>query len=69
MRKKVFILVVGTLILSPVFFALCCNSLIIVCVVIVYAVMLWYSPKFSVRVRKFWLEFWKINMKLMSTME
>ena len=69
MRKKVLIFVVGTLILSPVFVALCCNSLIIVVIAIVYAVVVWHSPKFSVRVRKFWLEFWKINMRLASTME
>lgn len=69
MRKKVLIFVVGTLILAPVLIAFCCNSLVIVFIAIVYAVLVWHSPKFSVRVRKFWLEFWKINMRLASTME
>ncbi len=67
MIKKVLTFIAGTLILAPVLIAFCCNSLIIVVIAIVYTILVWHSPKFSVRVRKFWLEFWKINLRM--TME
>lgn len=69
MAKKVFIYVAGTLILAPIVLALCCNSLLYVIFAIVYAVLVWNSPKFSTRIRKFWLEFWRINIRLASTMD
>lgn len=69
MAKKVFIFIAGSLILAPIVIALCCNSLLITTFAVVYAIAVWNSPKFSVRVRKFWLEFWKINLRLTSTME
>lgn len=64
MAKKVFIYVAGTLILAPIVIALCCNSLLYVTFAIAYAVVIWNSPKFSTRIRKFWLEFWKINIQV-----
>ena len=64
MAKKVFIYVAGTLILAPIVMALCCNSLLYVTFAIAYAVLVWNSPKFSTRIRKFWLEFWKINIQV-----
>lgn len=64
MAKKVFIYVAGTLILAPIVIALCCNSLLYVTFAIAYAVLVWNSPKFSTRIRKFWLEFWKINIQV-----
>lgn len=69
MAKKVFIYVAGSLILAPIVMALCCNSLLYVTFAIVYAVVVWNSPKFSTRIRKFWLEFWRINIRLASTMD
>jgi len=63
MAKKLFILIAGTLMLAPIVMALCCNSLLYVTFAIVYAVLVWNSPKFSTRIRKFWLEFWKINIQ------
>lgn len=62
MAKKVFIYVAGTLILAPIVIALCCNSLLYVTFAIAYAVVIWNSPKFSTRIKRFWLEFWKINI-------
>lgn len=62
MAKKVFIYVAGTLILAPIVMALCCNSLLYITFAIAYAVVVWNSPKFSTRIRKFWLEFWRINI-------
>ena len=64
MAKKVFIYVAGSLILAPIVMALCCNSLLYITFAIAYAVLVWNSPKFSTRIRKFWLEFWKINIQV-----
>lgn len=69
MAKKVFIYVAGTLILAPIVMALCCNSLLYVTFAIAYAVVVWNSPKFSTRIRKFWLEFWKINIQVIREYE
>ena len=63
MTKKLFIFIAGTLILAPIVMALCCNSLLFTTFAIIYAVVIWNSPKFSTRIRKFWLEFWKINIQ------
>ena len=63
MAKKVFIYVAGTLILAPIVMALCCNSLLYITFAIAYAVVVWNSPKFSTRIKRFWLEFWKINIQ------
>lgn len=64
MAKKVFIYVAGSLILAPIVMALCCNSLLYITFAIAYAVIVWNSPKFSTRIKRFWLEFWKINIRL-----
>lgn len=63
MTKKLFIFIAGTLMLAPIVMALCCNSLLFTTFAIIYAVVIWNSPKFSTRIRKFWLEFWKINIQ------
>ena len=64
MAKKVFIYVAGSLILAPIVMALCCNSVLYITFAIAYAVVVWNSPKFSTRIRKFWLEFWRINIQV-----
>lgn len=69
MAKKVFIFIAGTLILAPIVMALCCNSLLYITFAIAYAVVVWNSPKFSTRIRKFWLEFWKTNLQVISMLE
>ena len=69
MAKKVFIYVAGSLILAPIVMALCCNSLLYITFAVFYAVVVWNSPKFSTRIRRFWLEFWRINIRLASTMD
>ena len=69
MTKKLFILIAGTLMLAPIVLALCCNSLLFVTFAVIYAVVIWNSPKFSTRIRKFWLEFWKINIQVMREYE
>lgn len=63
MTKKLFIFIAGTLMLAPIVLALCCNSLLFTTFAVIYAVVIWNSPKFSTRIRKFWLEFWKINIQ------
>lgn len=67
--KRLFIFIIGTLLFVPIVIALCCNSLLYVTFAIAYAVLIWNSPKFSTRIRKFWLEFWRINIRLASTMD
>ena len=62
--KQLFIFIIGTLLFVPIVIALCCNSLVFVSIALVYALVMWNSPKFSPRLRKFWLEFWKINIQL-----
>lgn len=69
MTKKVFVFIAGTLILAPIVVALCCNSLLYITFAVLYAVVVWNSPKFSTRIRKFWLEFWKVNIRLSHTVE
>lgn len=69
MANKLFTFCVGTLLLAPCFMALCCDSILFVTFAMVYGVVLWYSPKFSTRIRKFWLEFWKINIMLTNIYE
>lgn len=66
--KRLFIFIIGTLLFVPIVIALCCNSLVFVSIALVYALVMWNSPKFSPRLRKFWLEFWKINLRVTSTM-
>lgn len=66
--KQLFIFIIGTLLFVPIVIALCCNSLVFVSIALVYALVMWKSPKFSPRLRKFWLEFWKINLRVTSTM-
>jgi hypothetical protein len=66
--KQLFIFIIGTLLFVPIVIALCCNSLVFVSIALVYALVMWNSPKFSPRLRKFWLEFWKINLRVTSTM-
>ena len=66
--KRLAIFIVGTLLFVPIVIALCCDSLEFAASALVYALVMWNSPKFSPRLRKFWLEFWKINMRLSSTM-
>ena len=66
--KQLFIFIIGTLLFVPIVIALCCNSLVFVSIALVYALVMWNSPKFSPILRKFWLEFWKINLRVTSTM-
>ena len=66
--KQLFIFIIGTLLFVPIVIALCCNSLVFVSIALVYALVMWNSPKFSPRLRKFWLEFWKINLRVTSAM-
>lgn len=66
--KQLFIFIIGTLLFVPIVIALCCNSLVFVSIALVYALVMWNSPKFSPRLRKFWLELWKINLRVTSTM-
>ena len=63
--EKVFIMTVGSLLLTPIFFALCSDSILLVLCAVVYGFILWNSPKFSPKVRKFWRKFYRINLEWM----
>ncbi len=69
MAKKLFTFVAGTMLLAPIIMALCCNSLLFTIFAIVYGIALWYSPKFSTRIKKFWKNFWKVNMEVLTFYE
>jgi len=63
MAKKVLIYIAGSLLLAPCFIALCCDSLLFATFAIIYGVVLYHSPKFSTRIRRFWFEFWRMNIQ------
>lgn len=67
MRRKAFIFIAGTFVLAPIVAALCCDSLVSTTIALVYGVIVWQSPKFSPKVRKFWRDFWSVNIRLLST--
>lgn len=69
MAKKVLIYLAGSLLLAPCFIALCCDSLLLATFAIVYGVLLWHSPKFSTRIRRFWFEFWRMNIQAQKMLE
>ena len=69
MAKKVFTFVAGSLLLAPCFIALCCDSLLLATFAIVYGGLLWHSPKFSTRIRRFWFEFWRMNIQAQKMLE
>ena len=63
MAKKLLIYLAGTLLLAPCLIALCCDSLLLATFAIIYGVVLYRSPKFSTKIRKFWFEFWRMNIQ------
>lgn len=69
MAKKVLIYLAGSLLLAPCFIALCCDSLLLATFAIIYGVVLYHSPKFSTRIRKFWFEFWRMNIQVQKMLE
>lgn len=66
MAKKVLIYLAGSLLLAPCLIALCCDSLLFATFAIVYGVLLWHSPKFSPKLRRFWRNFWRFQMELLN---
>ena len=67
MIRKVLIYTLGTILIMPIAFAICSESTLIAGLGIVYAIVLWHSPKFSKSVQNFWLKFWKVCKELEST--
>lgn len=64
MIKKIFIWCIGELLIMPCIILLCCDNSLLIAVAIVYAFLLWHTPKLSTRIRKFWIDFWKVNFEL-----
>ena len=55
----------GCILLAPIFFALCSDSLEFIFAAIIYGFVLYVSPDFSPKVRKFWKRFEEINLEWM----
>lgn len=64
--KRVSIYLAASLLLAPLVVALCCDSLLFASLAVAYGVLLWRSPKFSPKIRKFWFEFWRMNIVAMN---
>lgn len=69
MAKKLLIYLAGSLLLAPCFIALCCDSLLFVTFALLYGFILWHSPKLSTRIRRFWFEFWRMNIQAQKMFE
>ena len=67
--KKTFTFIAGTLLLAPIVVALCCDNLAVISIAMVYGAILWHSPKFSPRIRRFWRLFLRINMEMSNILE
>lgn len=62
--KSVAIYILGTLLLFPCMLV-ASDSLLGIFIAICWGVVLYHSPKFCPAFRKFWLSFWKVNLKIM----
>lgn len=62
--KSVVIYLLGALLLSPCLLIVS-DSLLGMFMAICWGVVLYHSPKFCPAFRKFWLSFWKANLKIM----
>lgn len=69
MKRKVFIYIIGISLFVPVVFAACFNSTTSWAAIIVYCLALWFSPKFSKRLKRFWRTFWKIQKSIEMSLE
>lgn len=66
MRDKVLVMTVGCILLAPIFLALISDNLFFVFGAIIYGIILWLSPNFCTKVRKFWRKFYRINLEWMN---
>jgi len=64
--RKVIVFIMGALLFAPCIMALCCDNLPFSALATFYGVILWHSPKFSLRVRKFWRNFWRANIEILN---
>lgn len=65
MIRSVAIYLLGTILLSPSVVLLSCDNIAGVLIGLAWGVILYHSPKFCHTFRKFWLKFWKVNLKIM----
>ena len=64
-RNELYVLIIGTIILAPIFISLCGDTITSFAFSIVYGTLVWISPNFSTRIKKFWRKFYRINLRLM----
>lgn len=67
--KKLFTFIAGTLLLAPIAIALCCDNPAVIAIAIAYGAILWHSPKFSPKIRRFWRRFLRVNMEMSNILE
>lgn len=67
MKRKIFVFGLGTIVLSPIFVCLLSNSLVLILFAVLYGCILYFVGKSTMR--KFWREFWKIQIELSRTFE
>ena len=59
-------MVIGCILFAPIFAALCSDSLTLVGISLIYGFVLWHSPKFSTRIKRFWRKFWRLQIELLN---
>jgi Flp pilus assembly protein TadB len=69
MKRKMFIYIIGITLFVPVVVAACFNSTTAWCALIVYCLILWFSPKYSTKFKRFWRAFWKIQKSIELALE
>lgn len=66
MAKRIFTIIVGILLFVPMFAALCSDSLLLAAFSVIYGICIWYSPSISPRVRRFWRDFHRENLRMLN---
>lgn len=61
--KSVIIYLAGTMLLTPCIFV-CSDSIAGAVLGVAWGVLMYHSPKFSPSMRKFWLEYHKIGLRM-----
>jgi hypothetical protein len=61
--KSVLVYLIGMMLLMPCIF-ICSDSLRGACFSLVWGILMWHSPKLCPEMRKFWLSFWKVNLRI-----
>lgn len=64
MRNKVLTFLAGYILLLPCFLGLCTESIGYIVFAGLYAIILWFSPKYDNRIKVFWRKFLRIVLEI-----